>query len=140
MRRGAWDAAGGFDERYFMYGEDLDLSLRLRLAGWGLGLARAAEVAHDYEFAKGDYKWFYLERNRWWTVIGAYPQPPARAAGPACWPSSWPFVAACRGAEGGCARSCARRPPCCAACPRCCAAARAVQAATRRIARAFAGR
>ncbi|MEA2310416.1 MAG: hypothetical protein QOE28_384, partial [Solirubrobacteraceae bacterium] len=19
------------------------------------------------------YKWFYLERNRWWTVLGAYP-------------------------------------------------------------------
>ena len=56
-----------------MYGEDLDLSLRLRLAGWGVGVAPAARVAHDYEFAKGDYKWFYLERNRWWTVLGAYP-------------------------------------------------------------------
>jgi GT2 family glycosyltransferase len=73
VRREAWDAAGGFDERYFMYGEDLDLSLRLRLAGWGLGIAPAARVVHDYEFAKGDYKWFYLERNRWWTLMGAYP-------------------------------------------------------------------
>ena len=26
-------------QRYFMYGEDLDLSLRLRLAGWGVGIA-----------------------------------------------------------------------------------------------------
>ena len=73
VRREAWDAAGGFDERYFMYGEDLDLSLRLRLAGWGLGIAPQARVVHDYEFAKGDYKWFYLERNRWWTILGAYP-------------------------------------------------------------------
>jgi len=73
VRREAWDAAGGFDERYFMYGEDLDLSLRLRLAGWGLGVAPAARVAHDYEFTKGDYKWFYLERNRWWTLVGDYP-------------------------------------------------------------------
>ena len=32
-----------------------------------------ARVEHDYEFAKGDYKWFYLERNRAWTVLGAYP-------------------------------------------------------------------
>jgi GT2 family glycosyltransferase len=73
VRRQAWDAVGGFDERYFMYGEDLDLSLRLRLAGWGVGIAPAARVAHDYEFSKGDYKWFYLERNRWWTLVGDYP-------------------------------------------------------------------
>ena len=73
VRREAWDALGGFDERYFMYGEDLDLSLRLRLAGWGLGIVPAARVAHDYAFTKGDYKWFYLERNRWWTLVGDYP-------------------------------------------------------------------
>jgi GT2 family glycosyltransferase len=73
VRREAWEALGGFDERYFMYGEDLDLSLRLRLAGWRVGIAPAARVAHDYEFIKGDYKWFYLERNRWWTLVGDYP-------------------------------------------------------------------
>jgi GT2 family glycosyltransferase len=73
VRRGAWDEAGGFDERYFMYGEDLDLSLRLRLAGHGVGVAPAARVAHEYAFTKGAYKWFYLERNRWWTVLSTYP-------------------------------------------------------------------
>jgi GT2 family glycosyltransferase len=73
VRREAWEAAGGFDERYFMYGEDLDLALRLRLAGWRIGVVPAARVAHDYRFAKGHYKWFYLERNRWWTLLGAYP-------------------------------------------------------------------
>jgi N-acetylglucosaminyl-diphospho-decaprenol L-rhamnosyltransferase len=73
VRREAWDAVGGFDARYFMYGEDLDLGLRLRLAGWECGVAPAAEVVHDYAFTKGDYKWFWLERNRAWTVLGAYP-------------------------------------------------------------------
>jgi N-acetylglucosaminyl-diphospho-decaprenol L-rhamnosyltransferase len=73
VRREAWDAAGGFDARYFMYGEDLDLCLRLRLAGWAIGIEPAARVEHDYEFAKGAYKWFYLERNRWWTILAAYP-------------------------------------------------------------------
>jgi GT2 family glycosyltransferase len=33
-RRAALAAIGGFDERYFAYLEDVDLALRLRLAGW----------------------------------------------------------------------------------------------------------
>jgi hypothetical protein len=56
-----------------MYSEDLDLSLRLRLAGWDIGIAPRARVAHDYEFEKGDYKWFFLERNRWWVLLGVFP-------------------------------------------------------------------
>lgn len=32
----AWREVGGFDERYFMYCEDVDLSLRIRLAGRAL--------------------------------------------------------------------------------------------------------
>jgi N-acetylglucosaminyl-diphospho-decaprenol L-rhamnosyltransferase len=73
VRREAWGAVGGFDERYFMYGEDLDLGLRLWLSGYGVGVVPAARVEHDYAFAKGERKWFMLERNRWWTVLSDYP-------------------------------------------------------------------
>jgi N-acetylglucosaminyl-diphospho-decaprenol L-rhamnosyltransferase len=73
VRRDAWERTGGFDARYFMYGEDVDISLRLRLAGYGVGIVPAARVEHDYEFAKGESKWFRLERNRWWTVLSDYP-------------------------------------------------------------------
>jgi GT2 family glycosyltransferase len=99
VRRGAWDAAGGFDPDYFMYGEDLDLSLRLRLAGWGIGLAKAAAVEHHYAFAKGEQKWFLLERNRWATVLGAYPRPLLAALLPALLLAELAFVAAA--ARGG---------------------------------------
>jgi len=33
-RRSAWEALGGLDERIFAYGEDFDLVVRLRAAGW----------------------------------------------------------------------------------------------------------
>lgn len=36
LPRPVWQALGGFDERYFMYCEDVDLSLRLRQAGFAL--------------------------------------------------------------------------------------------------------
>ena len=73
VRRQAWQEVGGFDERWFMYCEDLDLALRLWLAGWGVGIAPAARVEHAYDFDKGERKWFLLERNRWWTILSDYP-------------------------------------------------------------------
>ena len=46
LRRSAWDAVGGFDERYFMYGEDLDLCWRLAAAGWTTWYEPGARVVH----------------------------------------------------------------------------------------------
>jgi N-acetylglucosaminyl-diphospho-decaprenol L-rhamnosyltransferase len=73
VRREAWDSLHGMDREYFMYGEDLDLGLRLWLAGYGVGAVAAARVTHSYEFDKGPSKWFWLERNRWRTVLSVYP-------------------------------------------------------------------
>jgi N-acetylglucosaminyl-diphospho-decaprenol L-rhamnosyltransferase len=73
VRRETWAELGGLDREYFMYGEDLDLGLRLWLAGHRVGLVPAAQVIHSYEFTKGPSKWFWLERNRWRTVLSIYP-------------------------------------------------------------------
>jgi GT2 family glycosyltransferase len=73
--RAAWERLGGFPAHYFMYHEDVDLSLRIRLAGGRVGIEPAAAVDHDYEFAKGAAKWRRLERNRWATILRCYPAP-----------------------------------------------------------------
>ena len=49
FRRRDFDAAGGFDPRIFLYGEDVDLSWRLRASGRRLRyVPRAAVVHHTY--------------------------------------------------------------------------------------------
>lgn len=45
-RAQAFAAVGGFDKRYFMYCEDTDICLRLRLAGWRMREAEVT-VVHD---------------------------------------------------------------------------------------------
>jgi N-acetylglucosaminyl-diphospho-decaprenol L-rhamnosyltransferase len=46
LRRDALDDVGGWDERYFMYTEDVDLCLRLRKAGWRVVYEPAGLVTH----------------------------------------------------------------------------------------------
>lgn len=73
--RTTWEALGGFSEEYFMYYEDADLSLRLRLRGEAIGIEPGARVEHAYEFDKGLSKWHYLERNRWAMLLRCFPGP-----------------------------------------------------------------
>jgi N-acetylglucosaminyl-diphospho-decaprenol L-rhamnosyltransferase len=46
IRRSAWEQAGGLDEGIFAYGEDFDLFLRIRCAGWGHAIALDAIATH----------------------------------------------------------------------------------------------
>jgi N-acetylglucosaminyl-diphospho-decaprenol L-rhamnosyltransferase len=46
MRRAAFDSVDGFDPRYFMYFEDVDLGDRLGRAGWQNVYVPSAEVVH----------------------------------------------------------------------------------------------
>ena len=71
--RRTWEEVGGFPERFFLYHEDVDLSLRLRLRGGTLGIEPAAVVDHDYEFGAREHKWRWMERNRLAFIIRGYP-------------------------------------------------------------------
>ncbi|APT83889.1 glycosyltransferase family 2 protein [Corynebacterium aquilae] len=75
VRRQWWERLGGMAELYFMYHEDTDFSARLLLAGGQIGLLHGAQVHHDYDYSKGDYKWIYIERNRLLFILATWPWP-----------------------------------------------------------------
>ena len=56
FRRSTWDAVGGFDPALFMYGEDVDLSWRLRAKGFRLRYLPKLAVVHRTYAAAGEVK------------------------------------------------------------------------------------
>ncbi len=63
---------GLFDEAFFAYLEDAELSWRLRLGGWHICYAPRAVVYHKYEFQRNSGFYYHLERNRWLLLLGYY--------------------------------------------------------------------
>ena len=74
-RRGAVTAVGGFDTRLFAYLEDVDLGLRLRLAGWRCryepAVARHARGGSSTQLARAPSAW--VARNTVLLVVKAWP-------------------------------------------------------------------
>lgn len=61
VRRAAFEVVGGFDERFFLYMEDVDLCRRLRAAGWRVLYEPDAQVEHDIGGSQSDgqpARWF----------------------------------------------------------------------------------
>jgi len=72
FRRDAFEAAGGFDESFFCYVEDVDLGYRLRLAGhhcWQISSARVYHVGGASAGVRSDFARFHGVRNNVWTFI-----------------------------------------------------------------------
>jgi GT2 family glycosyltransferase len=72
------DDIGLFDETFFLYGDDAELGLRGRVAGWGCALAPRAVAYHHYSRSVGAYsslKAFYVERNRVLVLFRLFPAP-----------------------------------------------------------------
>ena len=77
-RRAAFEAAGGFDEDFFCYIEDMDLAFRMRLAGGRCVFVSDAVVAHVGSSTLGRKSAFAIYhgvRNRIWLIAKDVPAP-----------------------------------------------------------------
>jgi GT2 family glycosyltransferase len=77
-RRRMLDEIGLFDEAFFLYGDDAELGLRGRRAGWECAFAPRAVALHHYSRSAGPYsalKAFHVERNRVWVLLKLFPWP-----------------------------------------------------------------
>ncbi len=72
MKREAYEDVGGFEEDFFLYHEDHDLSWRMRLRGWKIMVTPKAVLYHHYHFNKGVRKFYHSERNRLYMLIKNY--------------------------------------------------------------------
>jgi GT2 family glycosyltransferase len=71
-RRDLFVQQGGFDARFFCYCEDVDLSYRLRAAGYTARRVAGAVVRHAGSGISGrrsDFTLFHGHRNRIWTFV-----------------------------------------------------------------------
>jgi GT2 family glycosyltransferase len=75
-RRSMLDEIGLFDELFFAYGDDADLGLRARLAGWTCRYVPTAVVYHIHSATAGEFsplKAFLIERNRLFVAVKVLP-------------------------------------------------------------------
>lgn len=69
IRRDLFEELGGFDEDFFLYVEDTDLSWRARLLGKRCLFEPKSVVFHDYGFRLTPLKIFHQERNRYLMLL-----------------------------------------------------------------------
>lgn len=77
--RKALTKTGGFDESYFAYGEDIELSLRMWWRGWRCVYLPTSTVYHTRNAAakrSNDYSQiarYYMHRNQYWPIVTYFP-------------------------------------------------------------------
>jgi len=72
-RREVFTNIDGWDDVYYMYHDDIEFSLKTRLADNKIILAPQSVVFHKYEFARSVRMLYYMERNRYLLALGFYP-------------------------------------------------------------------
>lgn len=72
LTRPMLDDVGGFDDIFFLYYEDTDLSWRMRLRGWKVVYEPSAVIEHVHSHSSGEWSptfVFHVDRNRLFMVF-----------------------------------------------------------------------
>lgn len=64
LRGEVYEKVGGYDEKYFMYHDDVEFSIKIRLAGYRVVIAPRSIFWHKAEFGRSVMQIYYMERNR----------------------------------------------------------------------------
>lgn len=72
LRREALEKISMFDEDYFIYADDLDVGLRMMMAGYKIVICPRSIIYHKYKFLKNRRNFYYLNRNRIQTFLKLY--------------------------------------------------------------------
>jgi GT2 family glycosyltransferase len=76
LRKDLFEKMGGFDESYFMYYEDVDLSLSLRRQGYKLVYEPKSTLRHIHAGSSGEWSPFFnyhVEKNHLATLVKHFP-------------------------------------------------------------------
>lgn len=60
---------GAWDEDFFLYHEDLEWSFRLRVLGYRSVMVSDSIFFHKYQFSRSITKYYWMERNRYGTML-----------------------------------------------------------------------
>lgn len=77
------DKIGLYDEEYWMYHDDIEMSWRVKLAGYKIVLAPKSVMYHKYEFSRSVRMLYYMERNRYLVMFQYYRLPTLLLLAPA---------------------------------------------------------
>lgn len=72
LRLSALAKTGLFQDKFFMYHEDVDLGWRLNLAGYQVRVNPQAVIYHKYSYSKAKYKFYHMDRNRLIVLLQNY--------------------------------------------------------------------
>lgn len=72
LRRSAIEKVGMYDEDYFIYADDLDAGIRIRIAGFRIVYCPLSRIYHKYKLIRSPRAFYYLNRNRLMTFLKMY--------------------------------------------------------------------
>lgn len=72
IKKEVLEKIGGYNEEYYMYHDDIEMSWKAKLAGYKIILAPKSVVYHKYEFERSVRMLYYMERNRYMTIFIFY--------------------------------------------------------------------